>query len=61
MAAKTGANGATSGPNQLVNEQDICLGRLAFGSFCAGSGRGHWLEVIGNPRKQVAQLHKLML
>lgn len=49
-------NGASGG--RTLNE-DVCLGRVGFGTYCPSSGRGHFLEVITNPRKQVAQLHKL--
>ncbi|KFM59270.1 Synaptotagmin-9, partial [Stegodyphus mimosarum] len=40
------------GPNEVMG---IC----AIGSSCIGLGRDHWIEMLDNPRKPVAQWYPL--
>lgn len=35
------------------------MGYCAIGSSCIGLGRDHWIEMLDNPRKPVAQWYTL--
>ncbi|GBO15002.1 hypothetical protein AVEN_47300-1, partial [Araneus ventricosus] len=35
------------------------MGVFAIGSSCIGLGRDHWIEMLDNPRKPVAQWYTL--